>query len=322
MTDDNVFVQTVLRHKVRLPASALTKQWKSHVLQALRTQFCGTCSRFGFVDESGLSIVSVDDPVMQLANLNGDACCNVVFKAMVCNPTVGAVMRGTVAAANKFGVLVKCGPVDCVVTKAPVAQQLKSDVDVESVNIGDILHVRILGKLFNIGDLVISAVGRIISEEEARDWKAIETTEKGAASRAKAKAKKQAETRVVHLRATGAEQDGEDNDDDDNSVVVAEDEEGDLVDDVNQRNGDEDEDKEDADADGDGDGEGDADGDVEGDGDGDADATDDIDAGAAEDADADADADGDLEVEDEDEEDDGNGDEEDDEVDSISYDLE
>lgn len=161
---DNVYHRALLEDKVRVPPSQLGQDLAVYLLSVLRTRYCGVCSKYGFVQD--VSIVSVADPVMRLFSLNGDATCRVVFEARLCNPHVGAIVRGAVVSSNKFGVLVRCGPLDCVIARSPVSVRLRSHVDVDSVSPGNVVHVRVLGRRFEVGDVVISVVGKLVTHEE------------------------------------------------------------------------------------------------------------------------------------------------------------
>ena len=103
----------------------------------------------------------------------------VQFKALVCNPTNGSVIKCKVVSSNNFGVLCSSGItdenneykaiMDIIVPKNSLNIKSDANVDFDKIVPNQILDVEIVGKKFEINDEKISAVGKIVKlDEDAR----------------------------------------------------------------------------------------------------------------------------------------------------------
>lgn len=192
---DNVYALTLLTDRVKLPAQRLAPGYRAFVADVLRGKYYNVCSKFGYVRDGAVEIVDVKDPVVQLAHLNGDSIAEVTFRAWVCNPARGSLMRGVVQRINKFGAMVQAGPVQCVLTRSSVSDVLRNDID--DLNVGASVVVRLAGVRYEVMDTVITAVGTLdteaaLNEELDRVRAAIESGERP---------REASDTRVVSVEA-------------------------------------------------------------------------------------------------------------------------
>jgi hypothetical protein len=105
--------------------------------------------------------------------LNGDVEYIVKYSADVCNPAVGSSVKAKVVNQNMFGILAECSIKNGSITRpvleiiiAKVSSTNDPEVNVESVNVGDIINVEIVGKKFELDDTKITIVGKIISNKK------------------------------------------------------------------------------------------------------------------------------------------------------------
>lgn len=204
--DGNVFHPVILEDKIRIPCTHLSRDLIAYVTRMLRTKYCGVCSKFGYVKEDLLQVLKVFDPVMQLSHLNGDACCKVRFKVLLCNPEINSIVRGVVTNMNKFGVMARSGPIEAIITKTPVSTDLRSTVQFDDIQIGNIVPIQIMGKRFEIGDVTISVIGKIVDMEE-KNYVSMSTGFRKSSTPVQEKRKRTeetAETKTVIISATDA----------------------------------------------------------------------------------------------------------------------
>ena len=105
-----------------------------------------------------------------MISLNGDVTFTVQFKADVCNPVIGSVLKCQVKNINKFGILAAAydendsthGVVEVIISKQGT---FSSDLDLNNIKIGDSVNVELLGKKFEINDRKITAIGRVVNHE-------------------------------------------------------------------------------------------------------------------------------------------------------------
>ena len=112
-----------------------------------------------------------------MVSLNGDVIYNVQYKADVCLPVIGTVIKAVITNINKFGILAeasisgvdeygkltKISVIEVIITKHAVG--ITNTVELESLVVGDEINVEIMGKKFELNDKKICAIGRVVSDE-------------------------------------------------------------------------------------------------------------------------------------------------------------
>lgn len=164
---DNVFHLVVLQDKIKVPPHRLDARYNVYVADMLRGRYFNVCSKYGYVRDGHLELLHIANPLAQLSHLNGDCCCNVLFKVWTCNPAVGSHVRGTVVKSNKFGILVAAGPLRCVLTRNAVSNVLRSDESaLDALDVGDRVVVKILGVRYENMDTTLVTVGILATEQD------------------------------------------------------------------------------------------------------------------------------------------------------------
>ena len=170
MNNDS-FVLSLLNEKVKLSAKYLNKNYKQHLLRLLQDRNEGKCSKHGYIKKGSIEIKRVSVGALEIQSLRGFVNYDIQFSAMVCNPTKGSILKCTVLNSNNFGVLCVCGLnngpnfvpiIDIIIPKNSLTIRSDSDINIESLQKGEVINVEIIGKKFEINDSKISAVGRIV----------------------------------------------------------------------------------------------------------------------------------------------------------------
>lgn len=172
----DVFLPVRFRTHVQLsPNGITTGTMDEHILQKIQYNLEGVCSRFGYIRPGSIEIVRRSMGSLMKAHFNGHIRYDVVCKADVCNPVRGMVFKAVVRKKNELGVLAEGGiPIDGV--QMPVLDVLIprrsagiiSDIDLETVDVGDEIFVEILGKRYQLHDKKISIIARAVKEPSKR----------------------------------------------------------------------------------------------------------------------------------------------------------
>lgn len=166
-----VFTKILLNDYIKLHPKSITKNTNQIILQNLKEKIEGKCSKHGYVKRDSIEIYKITPGRIELLGLNGYAQYNVHFHAEVCNPLVGSIIKGTVVNINKFGILAEAGfysnsqfvnVLEIIIAKNSV--NIVSDVDLEKIAIGDEIIIEVLGKKFDLGDVKMSIVGRVVKD--------------------------------------------------------------------------------------------------------------------------------------------------------------
>ena len=170
-----MFVRQTIVEQCMLAAHEVTKDYRTVLLKKLKARIEGKCGRHGYVKPGSIDIVKVAPGVLRMISLNGDVIYTVQFKADICNPTIGSVIRCKVKNTNKFGVLAVSiggsntdagGVVEIIVSKQGT---FASDIDLNTLKIGDLVNVELLGKKFDIDDRKITGIGRVVTSDKSQD---------------------------------------------------------------------------------------------------------------------------------------------------------
>ncbi len=157
-----IYIRCLLQEKVKLVASQINKTYKDTIVAELKNKIEGKCTKHGFIKKDSIEISTIQDGTIEMANLNGNVVFNVKFYAEVCNPVVGSIIKCRVSNINKFGILAEVKPIlEIIIAKNSV--NIKSDVDLETIQIGDDILVEVMGKKYELGDVRISIIGRVVS---------------------------------------------------------------------------------------------------------------------------------------------------------------
>lgn len=166
---ENLFVPLKFTTYVQLAPSELDDEFETAILTKLRAAYEGVCTRFGYIREGSVQIVRRSLGQFMKAHFNGYIRFNVMAKAEVCNPIQGMVVEAVVKNKNQLGILAESS-ITVGATTIPVldiivprrSAGIASEVDVDTVQIGDAVHVEILGKRYQLKDKKISIIGKVV----------------------------------------------------------------------------------------------------------------------------------------------------------------
>jgi DNA-directed RNA polymerase subunit E'/Rpb7 len=175
-----IFTSNILTDYVYLHPTEIHSKYKDMVLMKLKEKLEGKCSKYGYICQNSIEIVKISPGNIRMTSLNGDIIYHVQFKADVCNPVVGAIIKAKITNVNKFGILAtasiqiinsdgneeRVNVIEIIITKNSVG--IKSSVDLDRLVIGHEIDVEILGKKFEINDTKISSIGVVIDKTKKK----------------------------------------------------------------------------------------------------------------------------------------------------------
>lgn len=175
--DKDIFVRVLLNEKIKLEPSFINKGFRDELVRRLKKKVEGVCSRHGYIKRGSIEIYKIAPGVVDVTSLNGYLIFNIHFYADICNPTLGCVVKCKVSNINKFGILAESGyhddekneymnVLEMFIAKNSV--NIASDVDLESIQIGQELFVEILGKKYELNDKKVTTIGRVVVDKNAK----------------------------------------------------------------------------------------------------------------------------------------------------------
>ena len=98
-------------------------------------------------------------------HFNGYIVFHLVCQARACNPAIGSVVAAKVRNTNDLGIHADSqGVLDIIIPRRSAG--ITSEVDLDTLHVGDTIHVEILGKRFTLNDKKISIIGRCIRDKK------------------------------------------------------------------------------------------------------------------------------------------------------------
>lgn len=174
-SSSSLFVTTVLRDRVVLPADRVCKGLEATVLARLKDRFEGICSHHGYIRRGSIALERCSQGQVRVFSLNGDVEFIVHFSAEVCNPCNGTVVEGRVVNTNRFGIMAVVSVDDALTgEKLPVLEAIvvRGGIDgsgpdprMDAVQVGHVVRIEILGKRYQLNDTKIPVVARLALDD-------------------------------------------------------------------------------------------------------------------------------------------------------------
>jgi DNA-directed RNA polymerase subunit E'/Rpb7 len=174
MNNDS-FIPSLLTEKIKLPPRFVNKRYKEKLYQILVERNENKCSKHGYIKFNSIEIIKISVGMVDAHTLHGYINYHIQFKALVCNPTNGSVLKCTIVNSNNFGILCTSGTIneetgkfvsiiDIIIPKNSLHIQSDDSIDFNNLNVGEEVYVELIGKKYEINDTKISAVGRIVKK--------------------------------------------------------------------------------------------------------------------------------------------------------------
>lgn len=171
----NIFQNMLLNEKIKLEPQLLTKNYREVLKHILNKKIGNKCTKYGYIKSDSLKIYKVNPGEIEQSSLNGYCIYNVYFYADLCNPYSGQYIEAKINNINTFGILALSGYVggddkfttvlEIIITKDKNNKNITSSVDIDNLNINDSIIIEVIGKKFQLGDLKIQIVGKVVDDK-------------------------------------------------------------------------------------------------------------------------------------------------------------
>jgi len=167
-----MFLPIRFKTSIELTPNDLIDDFNSIIQDKLQAKLEGICTRYGYIKPGSLEIVRRSSGKFVKQHFNGHIHFDMICKGEVCNPPKGLIVEAEVKNKNTLGLLAegmmvinneKISILDIIIPKK--AAGILSEIDIDSVEIGDIINVMIMGKRFQLNDNKISIIGRCVRQK-------------------------------------------------------------------------------------------------------------------------------------------------------------
>lgn len=165
----DIFNNVLCYENIKLEPIYLSLDYQDEILKRLKDKLEGKYTKHGFINNDSIKIHKICPGAVDMIGLNGYVVFKTYFKANICNPLIGSIVKAKVININRFGILLsglhnnKESILEIIVAKNSV--NITSDIDLEEIKKDEIYNVEILGKKTKFNNTKIYSIGRIINDE-------------------------------------------------------------------------------------------------------------------------------------------------------------
>ena len=164
-----LFVPIKFKTHIQLFPVEMDATFQERLLNKIRDEYEGICSRFGYIKPNSIEIIKRSCACLQKAYFNGSIRFDVLCRAEVCNPVQGSIVEAIVKNKNQLGILAE-SYVELEDQKLPIldiivpikSAGILSDINLDQLQIGETIHIEVMGKKYQMKDRKISIIGRAV----------------------------------------------------------------------------------------------------------------------------------------------------------------
>lgn len=163
-----LFVPIKFNTTVQLKPNEIGKNIDEILMIKLKSSLENTCSKHGYIKNNSIKIVKRSPGQLIVSHFNGNVLYNLQCIAEICNPANGSILKCRVKAKNALGLLAE-GFYDNIAILQIIVPKLsagmKSEINIETIKVGDEINIEVCGKKFMLYDKYISIIGKAIKNK-------------------------------------------------------------------------------------------------------------------------------------------------------------
>ena len=173
----NNFTEINNKDTVKIAPWLLNSDYKKNILKVLKKKYEGICSKFGYIKQNSIELLSVHKGSIELSTFHGYVLFDVEFNASICNPAIGSIVKCKVKNINVFGILCTSGITEYgqyqnilnIIIPKQDSQFTNHPDLLENISINDEVNVEILGKKYILNNKNINVFGKLIDSKKTNE---------------------------------------------------------------------------------------------------------------------------------------------------------
>ena len=164
-----LFIPIKFKTQVYLAPAELDARYQERLEDKLKKNFEGICTKHGFIKPGSIEIIKKSPGTFIKEYFNGYIKFEIQCRAETCNPVQGSIVSAVIKNKNQLGILAESSMDDLPILDIIVPIKtagIISQINVDTLQIGDTISVEVMGKKFQMSDRKISVIGRVIQGEE------------------------------------------------------------------------------------------------------------------------------------------------------------
>ena len=161
-----IYMLHVLERSISLPFNSVGSNIKQVLEEKLMDDLEGKCSNEGYIKENSIRVLTYSSGMLHENNVQF----HVIFECLVCNPVEGVRFPAVVKNITKAGIRAEYKTKDGS-EESPVIVFISRDhhytnKDFGKVEIGNSIHVQVIGSRFELYDTQIAIVGELVASKK------------------------------------------------------------------------------------------------------------------------------------------------------------
>jgi len=163
-----MFMPIKFNTTIILTPQELTRDFDKTIINKVKSTLENCCSKHGYIKKDTIKIIKRSAGYFKEAHLNGNIAYDINCIAEICNPSQDSIIKCEVKAKNNLGLRAigmydNMAILEVIIPK--ITSGIQSDVNIDNINIGDTVNVKVCGKKFTLYDKMISIIGKIIKDK-------------------------------------------------------------------------------------------------------------------------------------------------------------
>ena len=154
---------------IYIKPSDITKDYNDLFIKKLKNDLECICTKHGYIKKDSIKIIKRSIGTVIRQHFNGNMLYELNCSADICNPVIGSIAKCKIKNKNTMGLLAQGFYNDVPVLEIiipKISAGIKSEIDLDTLNIGDEILIEVCGKKFVLYDKFISIIGRVIKSKE------------------------------------------------------------------------------------------------------------------------------------------------------------
>lgn len=178
--NSDFFVPIKFNTSIQLKSNELGPNIEEIIYKKLKNNLENMCSKHGYIKKDSIKIIKRSMGHVKIAHFNGNIEYDLQCVAEICNPAQGSIIKCKVKAKNHLGLLAEgfynnIPIIQVIVPK--ISAGIQSEINIDTVHIGDEINIEVCGKKYILYDKYISIIGKAIKDKSQFIKNIVDTNE-------------------------------------------------------------------------------------------------------------------------------------------------
>lgn len=137
------------------------------ILSALKNKYEGKVTKYGYIKENSIEIIKRSAGIAMKEHFNSSFHFKAICYALICNPCIDTILNATIISSNNAGFKAEVKEDDKVIIDIIIPRLtagIKHEYDIEDLEIGQKVFVKICRKRYHFADTKIVIIGLVIND--------------------------------------------------------------------------------------------------------------------------------------------------------------